>query len=228
MLGRPEFHPLAVRVSTLLLSLLSPSVRSADPSADESGVLTEQADLVVRQGGSHVAVACTVRIENRTRSPVQLGWTLPQPALADADVPAGGRIEMKSHHLYRLGSAVDAMAQTSLRVQLAAALASRTRGSALRAALHRAVRDRRRAHAQTGGHANQEGIASLARLGIAARLRRHAGGGLVCHSRDTTLWRGALYGAAVRVLIAEPADGAPHATIPSYAALERLLGAARR
>jgi hypothetical protein len=228
MLARPEFHPLAVRVSTLLLSLLSPSMCNAGSSADESVVLTEQADLVVRQRGSQIAVACTVRIENRTRSPVQLCWRLPQPPLANADLPAGGELQMTSHHLYLLGSAVDAMAQTSLHVQLAAALPSRTRRSAIRPSLRRGVRDRTRAHSQTAGDANQAAIASVARLGIAARLRRHAGGGLICHARDTTLWRGALHGAAVRVLIAEPTDGAPHATIPPYAALERLLGAARR
>jgi hypothetical protein len=85
MLERPEFHPLAARVSAALVGMLSPAVSSAQASAtDDRGVLTQHGDLVVRPRGSHVAVTCTMRVENHTRSAVRLGWTLPQPPLASA------------------------------------------------------------------------------------------------------------------------------------------------
>src|SRR5262245_6044833 len=83
MLERPEFHPLAARVATSLLALLRPEVRSEQPMPGES-TLTAGVDLLAHQDGSHISLDSTVRVENRTRSALQLRWTLPQPPVASA------------------------------------------------------------------------------------------------------------------------------------------------
>jgi len=80
MVERPEFHPLAARVATSLLALLRPELRS-EQMPDE-GTLTAGVDLLAHQDGSYISLDCTVRVENRTRSALQLRWTLPQPPVA--------------------------------------------------------------------------------------------------------------------------------------------------
>ena len=83
MLERAEFHPLAGRVVTWLVALLTPWVRSEEPNEGDA-LLAQRADLTVRQHGAQVWIDCTQRVENRSGATIRLCWTVPQPPVASA------------------------------------------------------------------------------------------------------------------------------------------------
>lgn len=83
MLERAEFHPLAGRVVTWMVALLTPWVRSEEPDEGD-GLLAQRADLLVRQHGAQVWIDCTQRVENRSGATIRLCWTVPQPPVASA------------------------------------------------------------------------------------------------------------------------------------------------